>query len=38
VSEEVAAHERSLLDGVTRDDRVDITYTEALLATATRVK
>jgi hypothetical protein len=29
---------RSLLDGVTRGDRVDITYTEALLATVTRVK
>jgi hypothetical protein len=29
---------RSLLDGVKRGDRVDITYTEALLATVTRAK
>ena len=29
---------RSLLDGVKRGDRIDITYTEALLATVTRAK
>ena len=29
---------RSMLVGVTRGDRVDITYTEALLATVTRVR